>query len=119
MIDDSLEYQFGFSETHRGAMYDAEQRTQKALKTVAVIQDYLAGVGKDTADISLLDIGCSTGYLSRVYGQHFGRVVGIDIDRPAVDFARKTVSGDHIAFHVRDSMSTGFPGDSFDAVTCT
>lgn len=119
MTEKAMRYQLGFSDMHRGAMYDSKQRTNKALKTIAVIRDYLTGIGEDPAGLSLLDIGCSTGYLTRMYGEHFGMVVGIDIDGPAVEFASENNATDHVAFHQRDSMNTGFADASFDAVTCT
>ena len=89
MSDEALEYQFGFSDMHPRAMYDSQQHAQKANKTIAVISDYLSNIGADPANLSLLDIGCSTGYLSCIYGQYFSRVVGIDIDEPAVNFANE------------------------------
>lgn len=119
MSEKALEYQLGFSEMHREEMYDVERRSGKARKTLAVIADYASRAGIDLADLSLLDIGCSTGFLSRLYGEHFGQVTGIDIDAPAIEFAQKSVTDDHMNFHVRDSMQSGFPDNSFDAVTCT
>lgn len=113
------QYQHGFSDMHSKAMYDAAEREQKAKKSLAVIDDFVGKAGLRPVDLSLLDIGCSTGYLTHLYGQYFGRVTGIDIDAKAVEHAREKFSSATISFEVRDSMNNSFAEDSFDVVTCT
>ncbi len=112
-------YQHGFSETHREAMYDAERRGRKAKKALAVMTDFLIGTGKDPAELTLLDIGCSTGFLTRAYSETFARVIGIDIDKDAVDHARETHGSADVEFLCGDSMALKFEEESFDCVTCT
>ncbi len=119
MGNDGYEYQYGFSEEHPDEMYDIEKRTRKGNKTLAVMLDYLSSEGKDPAELSLLDIGCSTGFMTRLYGQSFGEVVGIDIDEGAVRYAQKNNSGVNIRYLVSDSMDTGFDDESFDVISCT
>ncbi len=112
-------YQDDFSLLQQDAMYDSERRQHKARKTIAVIQDYLSQTGKDARDLSLLDIGCSTGYMLQAYGQYFGHVTGIDIDKTAVEHAMQKFSSETVKFFAKDSMNTGFAERSFDVVTCT
>jgi ubiquinone/menaquinone biosynthesis C-methylase UbiE len=100
-------------------MYDVEKRTRKGNKTMAVLIDYLSGEGKDPASLKLLDIGCSTGFMTGLYGQSFGEVVGIDIDGGAVRYAQENNSAENIEYLVSDSMATGLDDESFDVVTCT
>lgn len=113
------DYQHGFAAMHRAAMYDAGARAQKAAKALAVMADHLARTGQDARALSLLDIGCSTGFMTAAYAGAFGRVTGIDIDAPAVAHARARFGGERVAFEVRDSLATGFPDGAFDAVACT
>lgn len=113
------QYQHGFSELHSEEMYDTAGREQKANKSLAVIDDFVGKAGLRRKDLYLLDIGCSTGYMTHVYGQYFGRATGIDIDAKAVGHARESFSNATISFEVRDSMNTGFADSSFDAVICT
>jgi len=115
----SYTYQYGFSEMHQEVMYDQDGRHQKAKKTLAVLSDFIVTTGHDPANLSLLDIGCSTGHMTQVYGSAFGKVVGIDIDVSAVQHAQQNNDLDNITFSVSDSMALGFEDDAFDCVTCT
>lgn len=119
MPDESqYQYQDDFS-SHSEPMHDSAQRRHKASKTIAVILDYLSKSGKDGRDLSLLDIGCSTGFMSQAYAQHFRHVTGVDIDRSAIEHAAQRFSADNVEFLVRDSMNMGFADNSYDVVTCT
>lgn len=117
--NDAYEYQENFSEMHKEAMYNLAQRTQKANKTIAVIKDYLQKNNLLQKDLSLLDIGCSTGYLTTTYSSVFTNVTGLDIDEKAIQHAQCENSSEHIKFQVGDSMNINFPENSFDAITCT
>lgn len=110
-----LEYQHGFSAMHAHEMYDVQGRTVKAKKALAVMSDALGPL----SDLRLLDLGCSTGLLTQVYGEAFGEVVGIDIDDEAITFATRENSKPNIQFRVTDGMQLDFPENSFDVITCT
>ena len=112
-------YQHGFSELHRTAMYDVERRAQKAKKTLSVLNDYLANIGRCSVHLRLLDIGCSTGFMTRAYADSFAQVTGVDIDDNAIRHARANNKCNNVEFLVGDSMSLGFEDGSFDCVTCT
>lgn len=114
-----LEYQLDFSGLHPETMYDLSGRMVKARKTVAVLLDAMATAGIDPSSARLLDIGCSTGILTRHYGGSFGEVVGIDIDDGAVEWAKKNRAGENVDFRVADSMELPFSDRAFDLVTCT
>lgn len=109
------EYQHGFSKMHAAQMYDVEGRTSKAKKALAVMADALGPLSR----LKLLDLGCSTGLLTRVYGESFGEVIGIDIDKEAVDFANRKNTHQNVFFRLTDGMQLDFPDDTFDVVTCT
>ena len=116
---DKAEYQRDFSELHPKTMFDELGRLQKARKTVAVILDALRNAGVDPADTRLLDIGCSTGILTRHYAEYFGKVVGIDIDDGAVEWARRNRAKENLSYRIADSMELPFLSGEFDLVTCT
>ncbi|MHB8341262.1 MAG: class I SAM-dependent methyltransferase [Mycobacteriales bacterium] len=111
----SADYQLGFSKAHADRMYDANQRVLKAQKVIRILADHLG----DLSTHRLLDIGCSTGFMTAAYAEHAGEVVGIDIDAPALEFAARTHLRPNLRFELHDSMATGFDDASFSVVTCT
>jgi len=118
-MGEGREYQRDFSEIHPKTMFDELGRLQKARKTVAVILDALRQAGIDPRETRLLDIGCSTGILTRHYAEFFGWVVGIDIDDGAVEWARKNRAAENVSYRIGDSLEVPFPTGEFDLVTCT
>ena len=56
--------------------FDREGRVKKAEKTLSILKDYSGSLKKFT----LLDVGCSTGFMTFRYSQVFKQVIGIDID---------------------------------------
>ena len=116
---EEAEYQRHFSEIHPQTMFDELGRLQKARKTVAVILDALQEADLQPGDVRLLDIGCSTGILTRHYAEFFGRVIGLDLDDGAIEWARKNRAADNVSYRVGDSMELPFLTGEFDLVTCT
>lgn len=109
------EYQYGFSEMLRRAMYDREARERKAQTMVAVLSDFLQS---DFQSLSILDIGSSTGIIANYLSKYFGKVVGIDIDEPAIEFARVNFKKDNLEFAIGDAMNMDYPENKFDVVMC-
>jgi methylase of polypeptide subunit release factors len=72
---------------YREAMYNLKGRERKAKTMVSVLQDYL---NTDLKSLTLLDVGSSTGLIAIHLAIYFGEVIGIDIDRTAVEFAKST-----------------------------
>jgi ubiquinone/menaquinone biosynthesis C-methylase UbiE len=116
---EKAEHQLDFSEIHPKTMFDELGRLQKARKTVAVILEELEKVKTEPRETRLLDIGCSAGILTRHYAEFFGKVVGVDIDDGAVEWARKNRAADNVSYRVGDSMELPFLTGEFDLVTCT
>ncbi len=100
-------------------MFDEVGRLHKARKTVAVLLEASRATGLDPAAARVLDIGCSTGILTLHYGGFFTKVVGIDIDDGAIEWARRNRAAENIEYRVGDSMELPFPDGDFDIVTCT
>lgn len=113
------EYQRGYSEQHPDEMYDTALRRRKAEKTLAVLRDWVTATGRCESGLSLLDVGCSTGFVADLAGDSFQRVVGIDIDERAVAHARARFERTGVSFLVGDSLRTSFESESFDVVTCS
>lgn len=110
-------YQHDFSTLHGGAMYNKAARERKASTMLRVLQHSLGE--ENTGQLSLLDVGASTGILDNFLSRSFSKVTGIDIDSNAIDYAVKTFSSEHLNFQVGDAMSLDFPDNSFDVVVCS
>ena len=109
------DYQYNFSEMHQDIYFDAESRGRKADKMLRILRDHL---GQDLRTLEALDIGCSTGAMTKLLGEHFGRVTGIDIDTKAIEYAQTNLGSSKLDFRIGDAMETGLPADSMDVVIC-
>lgn len=82
---------------------------------IAVLSDVLQN---DFQSLTLLDIGSSTGIISHYLSELFGKVVGVDIDKQAVSFAKKTFSKENLEFTIGDAQHLHYHHDMFDVVIC-
>lgn len=63
-----------------------------------------------------LDVGCSSGYLARRLAERGASVVGIDVDKQAVEEAREVC--EQVLTGDVETMELPFPKQSFDVVLC-
>ena len=96
-------------------MHTPKTRGKKAFTIIAVLRDFYSG---DIENLTVLEIGLSTGLIARVLSNHFGKFVGIGIDKPAVEYAANQFSDRNISFSVADSMDLAFEADQCDVVIC-
>jgi len=108
-------YQFNFSKMLPEAMYNKELREKKAATIVAVFKDYYQ---PDLKSLSVLDVGCSTGFIANYLADYFGQVFGIDIDAPAIDFAQTHFKKKNLKYLKSDSMAIEFPANLFNIAIC-
>jgi len=104
-----------FSEIFPNASYNIASRKKKAHTIHTILCDYLSNSLKN---LSILDIGSSTGAITHYLSKSAGSTVGIDVDKPAVFYAKKHFKGNNLVFFVCDSMHLPFANDSFDVVVC-
>ncbi len=110
------DYQFEYA-SGRPQMYDVKSRKRKAKRMIKTLENYL---GKERiANLSLLDIGSSTGIIDNYLSNYFKKVVGIDIDKSGIDFANKNFRRKNLIFKMDDAMDLSFKDNSFDIVICT
>ena len=108
-------YQKNFSALFCETAYGRQSRERKAKTIIAVLNDFF---GTDFRSFSIIDVGCSTGIMANYFSDYFGEVVGIDIDAPAVRYARENFTKDNLEFNIGDAMNIKFPKNSFDVVIC-
>ncbi len=96
-------YQNNYSENMK--YYNYEGRQQKANKIIAVLKDYLK---RDLKHLKLLDIGSSTGIMTKLLSEHLNETIGIDIDEQGVRYSNENFKNDHLSFMVDDAMSLSF-----------
>lgn len=105
-----------FSQEHSDSVFNVKIREQKGRKILSVLEDYF---GNRLDARSLLDIGCSSGIISNVLSHRLAVVAGIDIDAPAITYAKNNYSHDKMQFSIQDASSLAFPDQSFDVVVCS
>lgn len=109
-------YQFEFSRDNP-AMHSAEGRYRKARTMLAVLHD---AIGRDALrHATVLNIGCSTGYIDEALAPEVRELVGIDIDDDAVEHAQRRSDAPNARFLVGDAMDIPFEDARFDVAICS
>lgn len=83
---------------------------------VAVLDDYF---DVPLSELDALDIGASTGIIDNYLADYFGSMLGIDIDKAAIESATRSFSKDNLIFRPGDALATDLPDDSVDVVICS
>jgi ubiquinone/menaquinone biosynthesis C-methylase UbiE len=92
---------------------DIEGRAQKFKKILSVLHHFQP----ETRSLNCLDIGCSSGIITSLLGNHFKMPIGMDIDQEAIEYARNH-SLPRVQFLVSDSMALPFHDNSMDVIVC-
>lgn len=108
-------YQYDFS-AGSPYVYDRDNRERKARTMLAVLNDCL---DRPVADCDVLNVGGSAGAIDNFIAGHARRVVGIDIDEKAIDFAKQAFTRENLEFQVADALNLPFADESFDVVICS
>lgn len=109
-------YQYNYA-AGRSQMYDKRSREEKGRR---IIQLLAHRYGREKLkQFSLMDIGGSSGIIDAVLAQHVKEVVCIDIDKGAVDFARKNFKRKNLKFIIDDALKLSFKDNRFDVIVCT
>lgn len=67
-------------------------------------------------DKTVLDVACGVGYGSSYLGKVARRVVGVEIDKESVEYARSHYQSAHVTFEEMDAAKLRFEDSSFDVV---
>lgn len=106
-----LEYASG-----RPQMYDHTSRASRAKRIVKLLAKHYDL--KILSKLTVLDVGASTGIIDNELATTFKKVVGIDIDKGGIEFAKKKFKKKNLQFKIGDAMNLKFGNESFDVVIC-
>src|SRR5260221_721637 len=109
-------YQLNYA-SGRPQMYDKKSREKKGARIIKTLQDYFNKT--NLKNMTVLDVGASTGIIDHVLSKYFKKVTGTDIDKDAIIFAKKTFKEKNLVFKVADALKLSFKANSFDIVICT
>lgn len=93
---------------------DVQGRTRKFEKIISVLQDFNPG----TQSLNCLDIGCSSGIITSLLGDHFRTAIGMEIDQEAIQYAQPHSLSARVQFLIADSMALPFHDSSVDVIVC-
>lgn len=97
-------------------MFDIIDRQRKAATMTSIIEDH---VGRPLQDITLLNVGGSTGIIDDILSEHFKYVINIDIDKSAIEHAKSTFRRNNLTFQVGDACNLPYKDDAFDVIICS
>ena len=113
LLKEGYQYDFSKNSPH---VFNRENRERKARTMVAVLSDYL---GAPLSQLRVLNVGGSAGVIDNYLADRFEQVVGIDIDKRAIDFARSSFSKENLEFQVADALDLPFSDSCFDVIVCS
>lgn len=100
-------------------MYDFHGRKKRALKILAIIEDFLKSYSsKKTKNLVCLDVGCSLGIITRTLAPNFKKIIGIDIDKSGIKIASKKYAYPNLTFKLDDVLNLSFKDNYFDVIIC-
>jgi ubiquinone/menaquinone biosynthesis C-methylase UbiE len=100
----------GFFAPNPGTRYSFRRRLEEQLD---LLPSHPAG--------TLLEVGCGAGILSVLAAPRFARVVGTDVSRTAIAFARRfaeAAGAANVTFAVAEAERLPFPDGAFSAAVC-
>lgn len=107
--------QLPYSRVRPEAVFDIESRNRKARTILSILRDHLS---VPLHQLSVLDIGCSTGVIAHALAVHFKKVVGIDVDAHAIGFARSAFLRPNLEFRIQDGLALNGKQGAFEVAVC-
>lgn len=105
-----------FSSSHPYVL-QKEGRLRVAKQLLCVLQHWFQR--RYLRNLTVLDVGCSSGLITQYIGFYCGKTVGVDVDLHAIKVARKEYgSRPNVSFRLAGGTNLPFKDRSFDIVIC-
>ncbi len=102
-----------FSISHK-AVLEERDRIRVATQLLALLKNHLSK--KTLKKLSVLDVGCSSGVITDHIAKHFGKTIGIDVDKSAIKTAQKKYKRNNLSFKTVRGIFLPCKNKSFDVV---
>ncbi|HKO67741.1 MAG TPA: class I SAM-dependent methyltransferase [Burkholderiaceae bacterium] len=110
------------SDPHFLAYYEKESLSEATLQRFRTIRDkalgLLAARGRDVTRLRVADIGCGAGTQSMLWAQHGHSVLGLDVNAPLIEVARRRAAELGLRVDFRVGTATDLPLDNCSVDVC-
>lgn len=96
-------------------LFDADERTKKADKILAVCNHFSF---KPLDQLICLDLGASTGIMTERLAENFKRVIALDVDRAGLAFGKHNSRAENVNHICSDGTMSALQDNSVDVVIC-
>jgi len=96
-------------------LYECDGRIRKADKIIAVCSHFSS---RPLKDLVCLDLGASTGIMTRRFAESFKKVIALDTDRVGLGSGRENHHRDNILYVCSDGTAAGLADACVDVVIC-
>lgn len=98
-------------------MLKKEGRLRVAEQLLSVLQHWFQK--RYLRNLTVLDVGCSSGLITQYIGAYCGKTIGIDVDPHAIKLATQEYrTRSNVSFKLASGTSLPFKDQSFDVVIC-
>lgn len=104
-----------FSVSHK-VVLEENDRLRVANQLLAILRVHTKK--KNFRSFNILDIGCSSGVITNHIAKYSGMIVGLDVDKKAIEKAQKTYRRKNLSFKVASGTFLSYKSRSFDIVIC-
>ncbi len=91
---------------------DLKHREVIGREIISILEHHIGNLSK----LEILDYGCSSGVISHMLSKKTKKVVGIDVDVPAIKYAKDKFENKNTKFLLVKKIKTNFRDSSFDVV---
>lgn len=96
---------------------EREGRSRVAEQLLSILQHWFQR--RHLHNLTVLDVGCSSGLITQYIGVYCGKTIGIDVDPHAIKIARKEYGAKpNVSFKLASGTNLPFKDRSFDIVIC-